>query len=254
MNRFLHFCGALVCISYGLIAHAELKIDITQKPEMVYSKLNSVTAYRQRFDSDKFIYSTSEGTYLKDPSNAKKIYTWFGIDTPVEGSNFGWLFNGRAYFSSINSYNLEVPLPDRCNVNLNPSANCNLHENGVVCHLFLYDRKTIDTVAIISLSIKRDSNEIQGMPSCNGVDAMSIAKEVPDAMLITLKYTDSQSHDSKPVQYPTTVLLRFSDRGGKLKIEQDDSCLGNPNKYKTISAARSALKECAAKNVKAASP
>ncbi|MFA5172085.1 MAG: hypothetical protein WC426_11010 [Sulfuriferula sp.] len=254
MNRFLPFYGMMLLLLSGLPAHAELRIDNTQKSASVYSKLNSVTASRQRFDSDKFIYSTSEGAYLRDPSNAKRKYTWFGIDTPVEGSNFSWVFDGKSYLSSINSYNLEEPLPARCNVNLNPNANCNPHENGVVCHLFLYDSETVDTVAIVRLDIKRDSNEIKGMPSCDGVNAMAIAKEVPDSMLISLEYTDSLSLDSTPLKHSTTVLLRLTNQNGKLNIKQDDSCLGNPNKLKTISAARNALKQCATQNAKTINP
>ena len=41
-----------------------------------------------------------------------------------------------------------------------------------------------------------------------------------------------------------TVLLRLKAMGGKIEVEQDDSCLGNPNNYETIPDARKALKKC----------
>jgi hypothetical protein len=40
------------------------------------------------------------------------------------------------------------------------------------------------------------------------------------------------------------VLVRFVNTDGKLTLTQDDRCLGNPNKYKDIPAARKALARC----------
>lgn len=82
---------------------------------------------------------------------------------------------------------------------------------------------------------------------CLSVKAMAVAKTIPDAMLVTLGYIDSAepaSKNSDPTEFSTTLLLRFKNDNGKLKIEQDDSCLGNPNNYKTIAAARKALSTC----------
>lgn len=69
-------------------------------------------------------------------------------------------------------------------------------------------------------------------------------------MLITLGYIDSAepaNKNSDPPEFYTTLLLRFKDDNGKLKIEQDDSCLGNPNQYKTVAEARKALSKCTRK-------
>lgn len=42
-----------------------------------------------------------------------------------------------------------------------------------------------------------------------------------------------------------TVLLRLQkDTSGKIRLVQDDRCLGNPNKYKDIPSARKALSRC----------
>lgn len=248
MNRLLHFFGVLLFIFYGLTAHAELKIDKTKKPKAIYATLEEVTANRQGNMEESSIYPTIGGTYFgEDALNGKPAHRWSAASRREEGSLFGWIFNSKSYLSNIGSYRLrDGKLPDRCNKTLNPNANCTIDEisGQPVCHLFLFDSKTVDTVAIVSLNIKRDSNEIKGMPACDGVNAMAIAKEVPDAMLITLDYYDGASHDSEPASHVTTVLLRFSNQKGKLKIEQDDSCLGNPNKYKTIAAARNALRQC----------
>jgi len=43
-----------------------------------------------------------------------------------------------------------------------------------------------------------------------------------------------------------TTLIRVKDNHGKIEIEQDDSCLGNPNQLETIAKARKQLQRCAA--------
>lgn len=76
---------------------------------------------------------------------------------------------------------------------------------------------------------------------------MAVAKIVPDAMLVTLSYIDSAAPAdprNELIEFYTTVLMRFRDDNGTLVVEQDDRCLGNPNKLKTIVAARKALKKC----------
>ena len=55
-------------------------------------------------------------------------------------------------------------------------------------HLFLFDSKTIDTIAIIQLNITRHGNEIKGMPACGDAKAIAVANELPDAMLIALDF------------------------------------------------------------------
>lgn len=253
MNRFLHLCAALLLVLYGLTAHADLKLDKTKKPKYIDAKLAEVTANRSGYDTENFltpaigISRASPGTYFgEDALNGKPAHVWGYGERPFDGSLFGWIFNGKSYFSSVGSYRLMGKVPDRCNKNLNPNANCTIDEfKPPVCHLFLFDSKTVDTVAVVQLNIKRDSNEIKGMPACSDVKAMAVAKEVSDAMLITLDYYDGASHDSEPASHATTVLLRFSNQNGKLNIRQDDSCLGNPNKYSTIAAARNALVQCA---------
>jgi hypothetical protein len=40
------------------------------------------------------------------------------------------------------------------------------------------------------------------------------------------------------------VLLKLNEQDGKVVIQQDDTCLGNPNQLKDVSAARKALSAC----------
>ena len=263
MKRFLQFCGVLLFLFHGLVAHADLRIDKTKKPKAIEATLGKVTANRSGYDTENVItpargiYPASDGTYFgEDALNGKPAYQWLNATSHLDDGFFGWIFNGKSYLSSIGSYvRYDIKSPDMCYKSLNINANCYLSElHSSVCHLFLFDSKTVDTVAIVQLNIKRDNNELKGLPSCSGVKAMAVAKELPDAMLITLDYYDNASHDSEPASHATTVLLRFSDKNGKLNIRQDDSCLVNPNQYNTITVARNALKQCAARTGKVLTP
>ena len=41
-----------------------------------------------------------------------------------------------------------------------------------------------------------------------------------------------------------TTLFTVKDVGGKIEVEQDDRCLGNPNRIETIPDARKRLRAC----------
>lgn len=41
-----------------------------------------------------------------------------------------------------------------------------------------------------------------------------------------------------------TVLLKLHGQDGKVVVEQDDACLGNPNGLKDLASARKALSAC----------
>jgi hypothetical protein len=174
-----------------------------------------------------------------------------GTFTYYEGSNFEWVFNDGRYLSDIAAFVPDATQLEDCKPDKeNPlDTHCDqIRERHWVCHLFMFD-SDLALAAVSRIEVGRDRRRLIGKPFCQSVKAMSVAKEVPDAMLITLGYSDSAEpadprNDSK--EFVSTVLLRFSTDAGKLKIEQDDSCLGNPNKYATIVSARKALKTCAA--------
>lgn len=78
---------------------------------------------------------------------------------------------------------------------------------------------------------------------------MAVAGAARDTMLITLGYSDSAEPAEArydPPEFVTTVALHFAPTPGVLRIQQRDDCLGNPNGYKTIAAARKRLRECGA--------
>ncbi|HLO62618.1 MAG TPA: hypothetical protein VK165_06595 [Azonexus sp.] len=220
--------------------YADLSLDTTIKPGEVFAKLEpqletTVKAYGDSHSAD---FGGSIGKY--------GTYPYF------EGSNFSWRLNSEKYFSEIAAFVPDSTPVEDCRSNRdNPLNNyCDQARiRHLVCHLFMFSHNLL-LEGVTPLNIKRDSRVLLGKPLCRSVKAMSVAKEIPNGMLVTLGYSDSGAPTdprNDPPEFVTTVLLRFDDEGGKLKVEQDDSCLGNPNKYATIAHARKALKQCSGK-------
>lgn len=89
----------------------------------------------------------------------------------------------------------------------------------------------------------------------NAMPALGVANKARNALLVTVQYfkipSDGEgAHTIAEVGdgwKRMTVLLRLKTVDGKIKIEQDDSCLGNPNNYETIPDARKAIAQCESK-------
>lgn len=169
----------------------------------------------------------------------------------MRGGNsvFGWMISGRKYLSTIAWYTSNLdPLPD-CDSN---SLDCDwIVDRHTTCQLFLFESDTLSLAGAIPLYIARDRRLLKGKPRCQDVKAMSVGQVVPDTLLVTLGYSDSAEPAearNDPPEFVTTVALHFDPTPGVLRIEQRDNCLGNPNGYKTIAAARTRLRECEAGN------
>jgi hypothetical protein len=115
---------------------------------------------------------------------------------------------------------------------------------GGICALFIYDQN-------LKQAAKHDIklNEANGRTWCNGVRALARVKG-QDALLFSLSYYLTDKPLAKRAQdigdgwRYMTVLLKLHEQDGKVVIQQDDTCLGNPNQLKDVSAARKALSAC----------
>lgn len=181
----------------------------------------------------------------------------FDIDKPgvlKDNGNFSWILNRRQLVSIIGVFAPSGSPLTGCPADpdeVEPRSRCDLRRQSFWnCHLFILNAQNFKLESVTRLNIVSRRKQLVGLPFCLSVDAVAVAKAFPDAMLVTLSYIDSyiaqEINYNNPV-YSTTLLLRFRDENGKLKVEQDDSCLGNPNKYKTIAEARKALTQCARK-------
>lgn len=87
----------------------------------------------------------------------------------------------------------------------------------------------------------------------NAMLALGIANKTRNELLLTVQYFAIDGKGAHTISEVgdgwkrMTVLLRLKAVDGKIEVEQDDSCLGNPNNYETIPNARKALMQCVAK-------
>lgn len=180
--------------------------------------------------------------------------------------------NGREYLAAIIAYNPLLKPEPHCELDdsANPTGHCDwVAQRALTCHLFLFDSQSRKLESVTPLNITRDPRplsgekmrsfwyydekhagdprQIEGWPRCNNVLAVAPAKDVSDALLFTLGYSDSAAPAdprNDPPEFRTTILVLLRQNHGKLQLIQEDSCLGNPNMVSTIGAARKALKAC----------
>lgn len=116
------------------------------------------------------------------------------------------------------------------------------HTKG--CHLFFFNQDFVEA-GYHEMHMK----EVYPY-YCNTVAAVSVANKANNEMFVTVQYFPI---DRKPAGKASelgaswkrsTLLVRIKQEKDKLLIEQDDSCLGNPNNYEDIASARKALLAC----------
>lgn len=115
----------------------------------------------------------------------------------------------------------------------------------VACHLAIYD-------AHFRESGWKTLNINESMPIyCNDVLAIGVSGRSKNELLLTVQYFPVDGmmagsiHKIGAGWRRMTILLNLSRlANGQVVIEQDDSCLGNPNEIVTIPDARAKLRKC----------
>lgn len=117
---------------------------------------------------------------------------------------------------------------------------------GGICALYVLDQD-LNKAA----SLKIDLPENNHGTWCNGIYGFGGAGKDVDGVLVSISYyltgnkpAQSAQDIGKGWRYMTALIL-FEEKVGKLVLRQDDTCLGNPNGYDSIVAARKALAQCA---------
>lgn len=113
------------------------------------------------------------------------------------------------------------------------------------CHLLFFNAKG-EWVGWHSMAI----NELQYPHYCNAFPAMGVADKSNNELLITMQYFLADGGVAEKVSnigsnwIRMTSLIRVKANNGKIEVEQDDTCFGNPNKVNTIVQARKLLQRC----------
>jgi hypothetical protein len=159
------------------------------------------------------------------------------------------IWDNKIYYASGVTYSA----PAQCKENRRPARpgekGSRTIPNGGICELFLYD----DQLKLLTRQpLKLPDRD--GGPWCNGSYALGRVKGM-DALLYSVSYYTLNDPPAKRAEdigtgwYYSTYLFRLvKDDNGHIRFEQDDSCLGSPNPYRTVAQARKALKACAESN------
>jgi len=270
IRRCISVCLLLLGIPNAAIAEISLQV-------LPYSGQQS-SALKERLDVFTRKYVDEHSLVAKDypykPAESAKrylsLYSSFrsDYDKYKDASTLYTIrANGHDYLAAIVSYNPLMRAEPHCKPvdSMLPTAHCEkIARDEITCHLFLFDAQSIKLESVTPLNITRDPRpirnfwyyekeyaapprRIEGWPSCGDVLAVASAKVVSDAILFTLAYSDSADTASKygePPENRTTILVLLRQSLGKLQVIQEDSCLGNPNRYGSIAAARKALSAC----------
>jgi hypothetical protein len=112
------------------------------------------------------------------------------------------------------------------------------------CHLMFFDAQG-KWVGLHTIQIK------EGFPHfCNAMPAIGVANKVTNELLITMQYFLIDGKGAKEISeigsgwFRMTSLFRVKAVNSKIEVQQDDACLGNPNRIDNIPDARTALTVC----------
>ena len=112
------------------------------------------------------------------------------------------------------------------------------------CHLMLFNAQ-FENVGVYRFRPQEPYETF-----CNAVPAIGVADKVRNELFVTFQYFPIDRKVAGKVSEigsgwkRMTSLLRVKQVDGKITVEDDDSCLGNPNAIETIPDARAALKRC----------
>lgn len=116
------------------------------------------------------------------------------------------------------------------------------HTEG--CHVLFFN-SNFENVGTFELKIKAPFQYY-----CNAVPAVGTGDKKENELLITVQYFAIDQEKAKSISelgegwIRQTILARVKVVDGKIQLEQDDACLGNPNTIDAIPDARVALNKC----------
>lgn len=116
----------------------------------------------------------------------------------------------------------------------------------VSCHLMFFNAQ-FENVGVYRL---RPHEEYETF--CNAVPAIGVADKARDELFVTFQYFPIDRKAATKVSEigdgwkRMTSLFRLTLADGKITVEEDNVCLGNPNGIETIPDARAVLKRCRA--------
>lgn len=114
------------------------------------------------------------------------------------------------------------------------------------CHVFVFNDR-FERSAHHAIAINEKFPHF-----CNAMPAMGVGDKANNIVLVTVQYFNTERKPASSIAQVgsswrrMTVALRIQAKDGKISVEQDDRCLGNPNQIEEVPEARRKLRACAA--------
>ncbi len=220
----------LLIILYLFSFNVFASIDINKKitPKQVRDHLTSIFTYNEAWPFNNFINNDIEKIKLSWNENSSVVCK--------NGSLFNWFINNVNYYSCIGTLQRKSELKSI--------------DNDLAFLMFFNEKVQLKALSLIR--IKASKKQIKGIVGLGEINAISIYKQAENTILINISYYDDslmmslkgRYDDIEPLYFNSTLLFRIVEVDNELKIKQDDTCLGNPNKYDNIAKARVKLKQC----------
>lgn len=223
------------------LAHGEIRLN-TDWP---YKSRQSASEPLVQSESERFQEASDAASYRRDaiPSHGLRdsLRLKFGFKLFVDETKY---FLRPAAFMSKSR-------PDEvCTPNHSAGALAYQCEEGQRhtsdCHLMFFDAK-FSEAGFNSVKVNEPYQFF-----CNSVVGVGVGAKGSDDLLVTIQYFPiDQKLASKPSEIGSgwnrmTMLFHIKAVDGKINAEQDDSCLGNPNRVDNIPDARKRLAKCPA--------
>ena len=288
--KYIFCAFLLLIVSFSCDAEIAVKpaaYDKKKSPELL-NKIDKIT--RKYCNENSFVSKDYPYDFDPRDKNCGRQLDWDWEDTVTypknDSPNLPYLvsFNGKEFLAVVTSFN---PLfQDEPHCLANHSDNEIFCERIAIrkstCHVFFLNPDNLKIEAVSPMNIARDPRQmpsqkertffdfyykrynpkstkpidpryLEGWPRCSDLSAVAIAKDAPDGLLFVLNYIDSAAPAdprNEPPVFTSTVLMLLREEWGKLKLYQENSCLGNPNTISTIAEARKVIRACNAADKK----
>lgn len=166
------------------------------------------------------------------------------------GQGYRMFFDGELNYATVLGFMPKMQPDEVCNIQRETSKPTYRCEQGqrytLACHLGLYNAK-FEEAGWHTVTI-RESQPV----FCNAVPAMGRYDSKHNDLLLIIQYfgldepkvATTRSEIGSGWQRMAVRLKLSRDQDGRFSVEQDDSCLGNPNVIDTIDDARRKLRQC----------
>jgi hypothetical protein len=244
---------------YPLWAHAEIKLSSDWNEAYTCTgspRTNAEMAEMQQGLRPRPVCTKTEYDKLVEASAQSAITRSAALDRTGENprgfghaSGFKLQLNGQLHYLKPMRFMTKSRPNEVCtpsDYRSQPTYRCNEGQRYIMdCHLFVYNER-YEEVGYHRIGVNEPYQFY-----CNAVPAIGVADSANNLLLATVQYFPiDRKHASKISEVGSgwsrmTVALRLKPQeDGRVLIEQEDRCLGNPNRIETIPDARRKLKKC----------